>query len=392
MRGYGGGYGRSSFGGGYGNSYGGGYGSSYGSSSSRYGGSSSYGTRASSNNYSGYYTSSSIPANKQGYTQPQYQPKGKNYQKPNQNTTKYGNNYNQSSKQTQPNKNYPQQSQYKQGSSSSNKNNSNYNNGNKSNYSNSNSRYRDKNKTVKNQTINQNVNVNQQQQPRGMFGRFGGGFGRIMKWPLMFMMFDRFRRPRHEPMPPMQQPPPQQHPPIINVYNPPDNQQLRDNVHQQPSHRGTTQEYNDMDPTANQRGLSKAQNKAPSHHDLSPNQAEPFDANKSDSQLIDDPVYVTAADTTRVKITRVKSEPKRLRELSQTPTTEPASSNASSTRGKVRGEETNLGSEEISNYHTNELPSSVNEARNSSKDLSRGFSNQTIGLKSMLQQSPTHEG
>ncbi|KAG5420502.1 hypothetical protein I9W82_002383 [Candida metapsilosis] len=394
MRGYGGGYGRSSYGGGYGSSYGSGYGSSYGSSS-RYGGSSSYGGR-SSNRYSGYYSAPTTQSSNKGYTKPQ-QSSGNYPSKSNQKPNNYGKANNQQYKQTQANKNYPQ-SQYNQGSSS----NSKYNNGSKQNYSNSDSKYRYKNKTVKNQTINKNVNVNQQQQPRGMFGRFGGGFGRMMKWPLMFMMFDRWRRPRHEPMPPMQQPQPQ-HPPIINVYNPPHDQeqfhhqsgeqggggggsQARDAT--RPVHERAITELEEQEETPVSRELSPNQARPASREmSLTPNQARPVSSNKSDSQLIDD--SSAAANSTRVKITRTKSEPNRLLELSHTPTTEPASSNASSTQ--VAREENDSDIHELRGYHTNEVPSSQAKPRASSKDLSRGLSNQTIGLQSILRQSPTHE-
>lgn len=387
MRGYGGGYssyGRSSYGGSYGSSR---YGSgSYGSSrygSSRYGGSGSYDGRSSSNRYSGYYTS---PTSKQ--QQPQSNKGNYSSQTLNQKPkNSYGKSNGQQYKQPQPYQNYPQ-NQYNQGSSNDN---SKYNNGSKQNYSNSNSRYRYKNQTVKNKTINQNINVNQQQQQhRGRFGRFGGGFGRMMRWPLMFMMFDRFRRPRHEPVP-MQQTQPQ-HPPVINVYNPPHDQQTRDNANQETGDTGYNSQVHNETGAFN-RGIDEPHDDKPLSReaDLTPSSplAPPLDANKNDSRLIKD-----TTTTTRVKVTRTKSEPNRLRELSHTPTIEPVSSNASSARlgGEGGGGgDNNLDIHELRGYHTNEIPNLQTRTRSSNKDLLRGLSNQTIGLQSILRQSPSQE-
>ncbi|KAI5968266.1 hypothetical protein CANMA_002482 [Candida margitis] len=385
MRGYGG---YSSYGGGFGGSRG--YGSSYGGSSSS--SNSRYGGRSSTNRYSSSSYAAPTQTSGNKYTQSTtQQPKYYSSQKLNQKSNNYGNRSTTNAgqyKQTQPKQNYPQ-SQYIQGygNNTNNKN----NNGRGQSYPYSTSKYRYKNQTVKNKTVNQNINVNQQQQ-HGRFGRFGGGFGRMMKWPLMFMMFDRFRRPRHEPMP-MQQQQPQQ-PPIINVYNPPPPPQAHaPDATQQTDHRGDvidnkTGEVNRQDgdwyPTEN-----------PLSRKINLTQDSSNDANNSGSQFVEDDHDIEPS--TRVQITRAKSEPKpnRLRELSHTPTIEPVSSNASSGGGGNNNNNNNNNNisdlHELRGYHTNEIPNLQTRSRPSNKDLSRGLSNQTIGLQSILRQSPPQE-
>ena len=182
----------------------------------------------------------------------------------------------------------------------------------------------------------------------------------------------------------MQQPQPQ-HPPIINVYNPPPNQQQQHqrSANDQPNDKVDNEVKSDEEAIVSQ-GAAKPFDDKPMTRDtnLSPRQPTTLGPNKSDSQLVDD----TA---TRVKITRSKTDPNRLRELSHTPTTEPVSSNASSARVIDDADGDDI--QELRSYHTNEVHNLQTRSRSSNKDLLRGYSNQTIGLQSILRQSPPHE-